>query len=231
MVWRATAATADAVERRQAAPQSRRRAAPGAGRIVAHLLPAEEVCWPWSAPTARSTRTWCARASAFISRPPLRRRSWRRKSGRQFEAFRATGLPLDHVNGHKHIHLHPTVARLVVEIGRDFGMRAAARLPFEAGAPLRRAAPDAESRARRAWSPVSGARCAGGSTSAGIVRNDQVFGIAWTGRMVEDRLLARCCRISPTALSEIYARTPLPARLAPRPGLPPRRGAFGAGEP
>jgi hopanoid biosynthesis associated protein HpnK len=27
----------------------------------------------------------------------------------QFEKFRSTGLPLDHVNGHLHLHLHPTV--------------------------------------------------------------------------------------------------------------------------
>ncbi|MGC2413746.1 MAG: hopanoid biosynthesis-associated protein HpnK, partial [Stellaceae bacterium] len=39
----------------------------------------------------------------------------------QFEAFRATGLVLDHVNAHQHLHLHPTIARLVVEIGRDYG--------------------------------------------------------------------------------------------------------------
>src|SRR5213078_1596649 len=41
----------------------------------------------------------------------------------QFEAFRATGLALDHVNAHQHMHLHPVVARLIVEIGRSYGMR------------------------------------------------------------------------------------------------------------
>ena len=56
----------------------------------------------------------------------------------QFEAFRATGLALDHVNAHKHMHLHPTVARLVVEIGRDYGLRAV-RVPAEPQTALRRA--------------------------------------------------------------------------------------------
>src|ERR1700686_1772282 len=28
----------------------------------------------------------------------------------QFAAFAATGLPLDHVNAHKHFHLHPVIA-------------------------------------------------------------------------------------------------------------------------
>ena len=33
----------------------------------------------------------------------------------QFEKFRSTGLPLDHVNGHLHLHLHPTVFRILME--------------------------------------------------------------------------------------------------------------------
>src|SRR5262249_22324014 len=59
----------------------------------------------------------------------------------QFEAFRATGLPLDHVNAHKHMHLHPTIADLIIEIGRDFGMKAV-RVPSEPVAVLRRAFPN-----------------------------------------------------------------------------------------
>jgi len=49
----------------------------------------------------------------------------------QFEAFAATGLPLDHVNTHKHFHLHPTVLSLLLEVGSEYGMRAM-RLPCEA---------------------------------------------------------------------------------------------------
>ena len=40
------------------------------------------------------------------------------------DAFRATGLALDHVNAHKHFHLHPTIAALILRIGPRFGMRA-----------------------------------------------------------------------------------------------------------
>src|SRR5260221_413479 len=37
----------------------------------------------------------------------------------QFQKFRATGLPLDHVNGHLHLHLHPTIFQLLVaNLGR-----------------------------------------------------------------------------------------------------------------
>ena len=33
----------------------------------------------------------------------------------QFQKFHTTGLPLDHVNGHLHLHLHPTVFRILME--------------------------------------------------------------------------------------------------------------------
>jgi hopanoid biosynthesis associated protein HpnK len=48
----------------------------------------------------------------------------------QFEAFEATGLRLDHVNTHNHMHLHPTVLDCLLKIGREFGLRAI-RLPHE----------------------------------------------------------------------------------------------------
>lgn len=48
----------------------------------------------------------------------------------QFEAFKATGLRLDHVNTHNHMHLHPTVFDAIVEIGKDYEMDAI-RVPEE----------------------------------------------------------------------------------------------------
>jgi len=41
----------------------------------------------------------------------------------QFERFRATGLPLDHVNGHLHLHLHPVIFSLLMEESAKFGVR------------------------------------------------------------------------------------------------------------
>ena len=41
----------------------------------------------------------------------------------QFARFRATGLPLDHVNGHLHMHLHPTVFRMLMETDGDLGIK------------------------------------------------------------------------------------------------------------
>jgi hopanoid biosynthesis associated protein HpnK len=118
----------------------------------------------------------------------------------QFEAFRATGLALDHVNAHKHMHLHPTVARLVVEIGREYGMRAM-RVSDEPVSALHAAFPNEHHRAP-AYRPVIAA-LQRRLSRAGLAANDHVFGIAWSGSMVEDRLLRLLPHLPPGA-SEIY---------------------------
>jgi len=41
----------------------------------------------------------------------------------QFDKFHATGLPLDHVNGHLHLHLHPVVFDLLMEDAAALGLR------------------------------------------------------------------------------------------------------------
>jgi hopanoid biosynthesis associated protein HpnK len=41
----------------------------------------------------------------------------------QFAKFHATGRSLDHVNGHLHLHLHPTVFRLLMEDADKLGIR------------------------------------------------------------------------------------------------------------
>jgi chitin disaccharide deacetylase len=48
----------------------------------------------------------------------------------QFQKFRATGLPLDHVNGHLHLHLHPTVFRILIEDATELGIERL-RLTFD----------------------------------------------------------------------------------------------------
>jgi hopanoid biosynthesis associated protein HpnK len=41
----------------------------------------------------------------------------------QFEKFHATGLPLDHVNGHLHLHLHPAIFKILMEDSEKLGIR------------------------------------------------------------------------------------------------------------
>lgn len=118
----------------------------------------------------------------------------------QFEAFRATGLALDHVNAHKHMHLHPTVARLIVEIGSDYGMRAV-RLPAEPVTTLRTAFPGERYRTPLYRPAVAALRRR--LRRAGLAMNDHIFGIAWSGAIVEQRIL-RLLPHLPPGDSELY---------------------------
>jgi hopanoid biosynthesis associated protein HpnK len=137
----------------------------------------------------------------------------------QFERFHATGLALDHVNAHKHMHLHPTVARLIVEIGGGFGLRAM-RLPFEPAGPLRATEPATRdplgARLLRLWVATLRRRL----RRARIQANDQLFGLAWTGAMTERRVLALLDHL-PDGVSELYchpAVARVPALEAEMPG-------------
>lgn len=106
----------------------------------------------------------------------------------QFEAFAATGLPLDHVNAHKHFHLHPTVLSLMLSIGREFGLRSI-RLPYEPGmTPL-----------LKPWLALMRYRL----DRAGIVYNDQVFGLTRSGAMDESAMLDALEQLPP-GVTEIY---------------------------
>src|SRR5581483_4690912 len=51
----------------------------------------------------------------------------------QLARFRATGLPLDHLNAHHHFHLHPTVQRLLLALAAEQGLPPI-RLPVEPAA-------------------------------------------------------------------------------------------------
>ncbi len=61
---------------------------------------------------------------------PEARRQLEAEVRAQFQAFQRTGLPLDHVNTHHHMHLHPTVSRVLLKVGEDYGLKAV-RLPYE----------------------------------------------------------------------------------------------------
>lgn len=48
----------------------------------------------------------------------------------QFQKFRSTGLPLDHVNGHLHLHLHPTLFAILMADAEQLGLQRV-RLTFD----------------------------------------------------------------------------------------------------
>jgi chitin disaccharide deacetylase len=118
----------------------------------------------------------------------------------QFRAFAATGLALDHVNAHKHFHLHPTLLTLMLRVGREFGLRAV-RLPYEPASVLDGVTLTQHlgSAALRPWLALMKSRL----RTAGIRHNDLLLGIQNSGSMSEGKLLSLLRRI-PTGVTEIY---------------------------
>jgi hopanoid biosynthesis associated protein HpnK len=115
----------------------------------------------------------------------------------QFTEFAATGLALDHANAHKHMHLHPTVGRLMIDIGRDFGL-SAIRVPLEpaiANGPPK----SLGDRALAHWCRV----LRGQARDAGLLTNDAVFGLGWTGHMTPPRVQHLLGSL-PAGLTELY---------------------------
>jgi hopanoid biosynthesis associated protein HpnK len=119
----------------------------------------------------------------------------------QFQAFAATGLPLDHVNTHKHFHLHPTIAGTILRIGRAFGLKAM-RVPSEPREVLMQAQPGAHVAPAYVTGPWSAA-VRWRLNRAGVATADHVFGLHWSGAMTPERLLG-LVRHLPPGVSEIY---------------------------
>jgi chitin disaccharide deacetylase len=74
-----------------------------------------------------------ARSGAAMFFLPMSAGKMRAEVPAQFEAFRATGLALDHVTAHKHFHLHPSILSAILELAKEFGVPAV-RAPLEARA-------------------------------------------------------------------------------------------------
>ena len=201
----AAPATADAVRRARELPQL---------RVGLHLVLADG--WPTSPPSQvpdlidangrLGTRLFSEGLRSFLL--PRVRRQLAAEIRAQFEAFARTGLFLDHVNAHKHLHLHPTLLDMIVRIGRDFGL-CTMRLPHE---PLwfavrgGGAAAVAGAALLRPWTFMMRRRL----RAAGIACNDQVFGISRSGAMDEATLLEILRRL-PLGVSEIYLHPAVPA--------------------
>lgn len=133
----------------------------------------------------------------------------RRELAAQFARFRATGLELDHVNGHLHFHLHPTVLHLLVEQAQPWGVRRVRLTRDPLSLNLRLARGHIPYRishalifgwlARRARTPLA---------RLGIRHTDRVFGLLQSRRVTEEyvaRLLARL----PSGDSELYSHPSL----------------------
>jgi hopanoid biosynthesis associated protein HpnK len=192
---------ADAVARARALPSLRvgLHVVLVAGRPV---LPPERI--PGLVEADGTFGTDLARAGVRWFFTPGIRRQLEAEIRAQFAAFAATGLPLDHVNAQCHMHLHPTVLGIMLEIAREYG-RPPLRVPWEPFGPSWRATHDARGlRLANAvllapWLALLKARL----RAARIPHNDRVLGLSDVGRMTPDRVLALLRELQP-GVTEIF---------------------------
>jgi hopanoid biosynthesis associated protein HpnK len=119
----------------------------------------------------------------------------------QFEAYRATGLALDHVNTHKHFHLHPTIAGHILKVGKGYGLKAM-RVPLEPRDILMKA----DGRLKIAPAYVTGpwsALVRWRLGRSGVATADRVFGLHWSGAMTTERVRGLIDHL-PDGITELY---------------------------
>ena len=163
--------------------------------------------------------TQLARAGInFFFRPNVRRQL-EAEIRAQFAAFHNTGLMLDHVNAHNHMHVHPTVLSLILKVGREYGARAV-RLPREPLLSSWRAARNAlprrlvSSLLLSPWMSLMKWRL----KKARMLHNDYIFGMNDTGHMTEQRVLGLLAHL-PHGVSEMYFHPALEAWDCMDPGM------------
>jgi hopanoid biosynthesis associated protein HpnK len=141
---------------------------------------------------------------------PAARREVRREMRAQFERFVATGLPLSHVDGHTHLHMHPVVFKELIALCEEFNVRRVRIVKGEMRLSLsldRRRLP-----IKLLWGIVFnrlGSWCEKQLAEKhlvgrGFVQPRKVYGLLQTGDMNEQYLLALLARMEKTP-SEIYA--------------------------
>ncbi len=139
----------------------------------------------------------------------------------QFGRFTATGLPLSHVDGHFHMHVHPTVFKLLLPLAEQYGDRGL-RLPRD---DLRLALGYDRRHigTKVGWAISLGLLC---RWCLAHLRNhhlavtDRVYGLMQTGQMQEAYVVSLLRRLEvPTAELYFHPSTePVSEFLGPNPG-------------
>ena len=124
-----------------------------------------------------------------------------RELAAQFDRFASTGLPLSHVDGHLHLHLHPTVFNLLLPLAWQYGARGI-RVPRDdlwmaLRHDRRRAA------TKFVWAVIFSLLCRWCLSCLQdhrLIVTDRVYGLMQTGRMREDYVIQLLRHLSvPTA--------------------------------
>ena len=138
------------------------------------------------------------------------REQLRREIRAQFDKFQTRGLAaLDHVNGHLHFHLHPTVFGLLMDAAPDFGIRRMrlTRDPFWLNARL--ASGQWAYRATHAFIyHCLAARARGALQRRKIQHTHRVFGLLQNNRVDESYVTGLLSRL-PAGDSELYSHPSL----------------------
>jgi hopanoid biosynthesis associated protein HpnK len=115
----------------------------------------------------------------------------------QIEAFLATGLPMDHLNAHNHLHIHPTILEIPLRLLAEHGLKAL-RLPRQTrlGRNLGKAGLAA---VMAPWVARAGVRL----RAQGFKCNDATIGLFESGAMVEGAWLKSIAELRP-GVTEAY---------------------------
>jgi hopanoid biosynthesis associated protein HpnK len=137
------------------------------------------------------------------------RQQLRREIHAQFTRFRATGLPLDHVNGHLHMHLHPTVFSILMQ---DAGMLGIERMrltrdPFWMDVPLARGKRVYRAAHALIYFILSG-HARGLFRQKQIRHTQRVFGLLQNDR-VDEVYISKLLPVLPAGDSELYSHPSL----------------------
>lgn len=139
----------------------------------------------------------------------------------QFDCFAVTGLPLSHVDGHLHLHVHPSVFGLILSLAEQYGARGV-RLPRDdLGLALRHDRQQAG--AKIAWAVSLAIVCGWGESRLRrhrLTAARQVFGVMQSGQMSEDYVMEVLYSLQKPS-AELYfhpSKAPQTEALGPNPG-------------
>ncbi|MBI3246584.1 MAG: hopanoid biosynthesis-associated protein HpnK [Deltaproteobacteria bacterium] len=122
----------------------------------------------------------------------------------QIERFLHTGLPLAHIDGHLHLHMHPVVLDILVELAPEYGVKALRLTREDLAASL---ACDPRFAWRKRWESfifTQLARAAERKLRAhGLVFPDAVFGLHQSGDVNEHYLLSLLPQLR-AGVTELY---------------------------
>jgi hopanoid biosynthesis associated protein HpnK len=189
------------------------------GRAV---LPAEQI--PNLVDSAGNFLNRAALAGLKYQFSAAARQELRQEIRAQLEKFQQSGLKMSHVDGHLHLHAHPVVLGILIELASEFGIKRI-RLPFEELDFTLKLDPTHWLDKATGWWIFCQLRQRGEQRlrQAGIGCPQRVYGLLKSGGITEAYLLGLIPQIQAQSI-EIYAH-PAIALLGE-----PANGPLGAGE-